>query len=207
MTITNGLITAADLAAYLGVNQPNDPVRSAQWDDAITSASRWIERYTGRQFHSSGTSPSARYFDAIDYRTVHIDDCRSITSVAVDTGDDGTHATTVTDYQALPVGGRDPLLGEVPYTSLRALSYDVWEHHNDRLGSVKVTGLWGWASVPDDVQRACAILTQDLLRDPESAFGGLAIAADGVVLGARIPARVTGILAPWRRMDRVAGLA
>lgn len=206
MSITNGLISAADLSAYLGVNIPVDPVRSGQWDDAITAASRWIERYCGRQFHSSGAVATARHFDPVG-RDVHIDDCRSITSVAVDTGDDGTHATTVTDYQALPVGGRDPLLGEIPYTTLRALSLSVWEYHNDRRGSVKVTGLWGFSAVPDDVQRACAILAQDLLRDPESAFGGLAIAAEGVVLGARIPARVTGILAAWRRMDRTVGLA
>lgn len=206
MTITNGIITAADLAAYLGVGIPNDPVRSGQWDDAVTSASRWIERYTGRQFHDSGAVASARYFDPHGLVVV-IDDCRSITSVAVDTGDDGTYATTTTNYQPLPVGGRDALLGETPYTGLRALSDTTWAYDNTRLGSVRVTGLWGWSAAPDDVQRACAILAQDLLRDPESAFGGLAIAAEGVVLGARIPARVTGLLAAWRRMERMAGLA
>lgn len=206
MTITNGLITAAEFAAYLGVNQPIDPTRSGQWDDAITVASRWVEKYCGRQFHDSGAVDSARYFDPMGL-IVRIDDCRSITSVAVDAGDDGTHNTIVTDYQALPPYGRDPRLGAVPYTELKALSWTVWEYENDRLGSVKVTGLWGWSAVPDDVQRATAILAQDLLRDSESAFGGLAIAADGVVLGARIPARVIGLLTPYVRVERTLGIA
>lgn len=206
MTITNGLLTAAEYGAYTGVQIPNDPVRSGQWDDAITVASRWVEKYCGRQFHDSGAGTSARYFDPVGM-VVHIDDCQSITAVAVDTGDDGNYATTTTDYQALPVGGRDALLGSVPYTALRALSSTTWVYDNDRLGSVKVTGLWGWTAVPDDVKRACAILTQDLLRDPESAFGGLAIAGEGVVLGARIPARVTGLLAAYVRIERTLGIA
>lgn len=206
MTITNGLITADEFSTYTGATVPSDPSRSAQWDDAITVASRWVERYTARQFHSSGALPTARYFDALGL-VVAIDDCRSITSVQTDTGDDGTHATTVTDYQALPAYGRDALLGEVPYTELRALSWLVWPLTGDRAGAVKVTGLWGWASVPDDVKRATAVLAQDLLRDPESAFGGLALAGDGVVLGARIPARVTGLLGAYVRVARTLGVA
>lgn len=205
MTITNGLLTAEEYSAYTGVPvQAGD--RGAQWDDAITVASRWVERYCGRQFHDSGDTPSARYFDARG-AFVYIDDCRSITSVQVDDGDDGTHSTTVTNYQALPAYGRDPLLGAVPYTSLKALSVLLWPYDNDREGAIKVTGLWGWSAVPDDVKRATAILTQDLLRDPESNFGGLAIAGDGIVLGARIPARVIGLLSGFVRLERTVGLA
>lgn len=206
MTITNGLITTAEYGAYTGAGVPNDPTRTGQWEDAITVASRWIEKYCGRQFHSSGTVASDRYFDPTG-RTVHIDDCRSITAVAVDTDDNGTHVTVTTDYQALPPYGRDPLLGDVPYTELLALSELTWKYDLDRRGTVKVTGLWGWSSVPDDVKRATAILAQDLLRDPESQFGGLAVAAEGIVLGARIPARVIGLLAPYVRAVRVLGIA
>lgn len=206
MTITNGLITAAEYGAYTGVNIPVDPTRSGQWDDALTVASRWVEKYCGRQFHDSGAVASARYFDPTG-PTVHIDDCRSISSVAVDTNDDGTHITVTTDYQALPAYGHDPLLGDVPYTELRALSDLTWKYDLDRRGSVKVTGLWGWSSVPDDVKRACAILAQDLLRDPESQFGGLAVAAEGIVLGARIPARVIGLLGPYVRAVKILGIA
>jgi hypothetical protein len=206
MTITNGLITAAEYGAYVGVTPPSDPGRSAQWDDAITVASRWVEKRCGRQFHDSGAIGSARYFDPVG-KIVPIDDCRSITQVAVDTNDDGTHITVTTDYQALPPYGRDPRLGAVPYTELLGLSLTTWKYDLDRLGSVKVTGLWGWSSVPDDVKRATAILAQDLLRDPESQFGGLAVAGEGIVLGARIPARVLGLLDPWVRHDRVLGIA
>lgn len=206
MTITNGLITRSEYTAYVGVASPADPIRSAQFDDAITVASRWVEKYCGRQFHDSGAIASARYYDPLGM-VVPIDDCRSITTVQVDTGDNGLHETTTTDYQPLPAYGRDPLLGDVPYTELLALSGLTWRYDLDRRGSVKVTGLWGWSAVPDDVKRATAILTQDLLRDPESQFGGLAVAGDGIVLGARIPTRVTGLLAMYVRPGRTLGIA
>ena len=206
MTITNGLITMAEYAAYVGISAPTDHLRYEQWGDAITVASRWVEKHCGRQFHDSGAVASARYYDPLG-EIVHIDDCRSITTVQVDTGDNGLHETTTTDYQPLPAYGRDALLGAVPYTELLALSKLTWRYDLDRRGSVKVTGLWGWSAVPDDVKRATAILTQDLLRDPESQFGGLAVAGDGIVLGARIPTRVTGLLAMYVRPARTLGIA
>lgn len=204
MSITNGLITADEYASYTGVPVPSGD-RGAQWDDAITVASRWVERYCGREFHQ--TTSSARYFDSRDGVLVHIDDAISVSAIAVDSGDDGNYSTTVTAYQLLPHGGRDPLLGAVPYSAVKALSFTTWPMCNDRQGSVKVTGLWGWSTVPDDVKRATAILTQDLLRDPESNFGGLTVAGDGIVLGARIPARVIGLLAGFVRLERTVGMA
>lgn len=198
------LIDLDAYSVYTGALVPVDPTRVQQWTDAITVASGWVEEYCGRQFHAD-TVASARLFDPCG-RTVGIDDCRQIDSVHVDLADDGTHATLVTDYQALPAGGRDPILGPVPVTMLGTLGGTVWPRGR-RAGSVKVTGLWGWAAVPDRVARAVAIVTQDLLRDPESAFGGLTVASDGIVLGARIPARATLLLAPYRRYDRVLGVA
>lgn len=198
------LIDLDAYSVYTGAAVPADPTRVQQWTDAITVASEWVEAYCGRQFHPEGTA-SARLFDPCG-STVGIDDCRQIDSVHVDSADDGTHATLVTDYQVLPPGGRDPILGPVPSTTLAALGGTVWPRGR-RAGAVKVTGLWGWATVPDRVARAVAIVAQDLLRDPESAFGGLTVASDGIVLGARIPARATLLLAPYRRYDRVLGIA
>lgn len=205
MTINNGLISAAEYSAYTGAPIPNDPTRSAQWDDAITVASRWIEKYCGREFHA--TTSSARYFDSHDGIIVRIDDATSVSAIAVDSSDDGTYATTITGYQLLPHGGRDALLGAVPFSAVKALTFNAWPMTNDRTGAVRVTGVWGWSPVPDDVQRACAILAQDLLRDAQTSFGGLAVSADGVVLGSRVPARVLGLLSAYRRMDRTAGVA
>lgn len=209
MTITNGLLTTDDYAAYTNAT-PAVAGRYTQWEEAIEIASRWVERHTGRQFHetdpSGSPTASARYFDAVG-RRVTIDDCQSITLVETDTGDDGTYATTVTAYQALPVGGRDNLLGSVPYTSLISLSTSVWPCENYRKGAVKVTGLWGWTAVPDDVKRATAIFAQDLLRDSETNYGGLQVdTQNGVVIGSRVPSRVLLLLEPFVRLSRAPGV-
>jgi hypothetical protein len=210
MAITNGLITSAEYAAYAGVAVTADALRSTSWEEAIEVASRWVEKHTGRQFHETdtGASPtaSARYFDNVGDK-VGITDCQSVTEIATDTADDGTYATvlTATQYQLLPVGGWDDLLGQVPYTAIKQLQSGVWPC-TARERPVKVTGLWGWTSVPDDVKRATAILAQDLLRDPESKFGGLTVATDGIVLGSRVPARTIALLEPYVRVGRAPGL-
>ena len=209
MAITNGLLTAAEYGNYVELTAPTG-TRLTAWEQAITVASRWVEKHTGRQFHETDTggSPtaSARYFDNIG-DIVDITDCQSVTEIATDTGDDGTYATvlTSTQYQLLPVGGWDDLLGSVPYTAIKQLQISVWPT-TARERPVKVTGLWGWTAAPDDVKRATCILTQDLLRDSESKFGGLTVANDGIVLGSRVPARTLALLQPYVRVGRAPGL-
>lgn len=210
MAITNGLITSAEYASYAGVAVATDPLRTTSWEQAITVASRWVEKHTGRQFHETDTgdtpTPSARYFDNIG-DIVHITDCQSVTAIATDTGDDGNYATTLTttDYQLLPVGGWDDLLGQVPYTEIKQLSWGVWPC-TVRERPVKVTGLWGWTAVPSDVKHACALVAQDRLRDPETKVGGLTIAGDGIVLGARNSSTVLELLLPYVRVIRAPGI-
>lgn len=210
MAITNGLITAAEYSAYTGVTVPTG-TRLTQWESAIEVASRRIETHTGRQFHKSDTDVSptatARYYDA-EGGLVQIDDAYSVTTVELDSGDDGTHATATTNYQLLPPYGRSPILGDVAYTALLPLTGLYWPCGNARRGSVKVTALWGWSAVPDTVKRATEVFVQDLLRDPDTDFGGLSINAEsGLVVGSRIPDRTLTLLEPYVRYSRTVGIA
>lgn len=210
MTITNGLLTAPEYASYTGADAPLG-LRLTQWETAIEVASRWVEQHCGRQFHETDTgaspTPSARYFEATGDK-VQITDCQSVTIVQTDTLDDGTYSTTVptSDYQLLPVGGFDDLLGvSVPYTAIKQTVWATWPvGYRDQ--PIKVTGLWGWAAVPSAVKRATAILAQDLLRDPETNFGGLVAQSDGVVLGSRVPTRTITLLDPYVRAVRAPGV-
>jgi hypothetical protein len=83
----------------------------------------------------------------------------------------------------------------------------VWPTLNTRVGAVKVTAVWGWASVPTPVKRACAIYAHEMLRDREATFGGVLATTEGVAIGARMPQRVRDLLAPFRRVERTMGLA
>jgi len=210
VTITNGLITTDEYAVYTNAT-PAVAGRFSQWESAIEIASRWVEKHTGRQFHKTDTSgsptASARYFGPVG-DIVSITDCYSVTSIAVDYLDTATTYTTLTaaQYQLLPMDGRDDLLGSVPYIQIRQTQYAVWPTEYYRERPVKVTGLWGWSSVPVEVKRATAILAQDLLRDSETNYGGLQVdAQNGVVLGSRVPSRALLLLEPFRRLSRAAG--
>lgn len=205
MAITGGLITLAELAQFTGYAVPTDPAKVSDVESAIESASRSIEQFCGREFHA--TTSSARYFDSLDGVIVRIDDASTVSAIAVDSGDDGTHATAVTTYQLLPHGGRSLVLGAVPYTAVKALRFNVWPTTNERAGAVKVTGVWGWSAVPTAVKRSCAVYAHELLRDREATFGGVLATTEGVAIGARIPQRVRDLLAPYRRVERTMGLA
>lgn len=213
MSINNGLVTVADYEQFVGASAPYAGDRLAMVEDAIGTSSRWVEAHTGRQFHKSDTSGSpvatARYFDSFDGCHVYFTDAYSVTAIAGDTSDDGSYATawSASNYQLLPVGGFDPLLGAVPYTALRAFSTVTvpWASTYQREGLVRVTALWGWTSVPDPVQRATLTLAQDIVRDPEARFGGLTVTDVGI-LGRSTNPRVMQLLAPYVRVELTVGI-
>jgi hypothetical protein len=215
LAITNGLITLDDYAQFLGFQTPNDPVKKADVEWAIEVASESIRQHCGRWFLAE--TSSARYYDSPNGTWLDIDDATAVTEVAVDTGGDNTF--TVVDssgYQLLPVGGRSPSLGAVPYNAILRIN-SVWPNgayvtqfpnvawypNNTRRGRIRVTASWGWAALPEAIKRACAIYTQDLLRDKEASFGGILSTAEGVTIMSRMPRRVTDLCAPYRRIERV----
>lgn len=200
MSITDGLITQAEFEAF--TQYVVQAANVSNVEGSIESASRWCEQYTGREFHA--TTSSARYYDARDRRIVIIGDCTAISAVVSDVGQDGSYGQTHTDYQTLPVGQYSPILGAVPITSLR-LTTTLFPVPTRRVGLVKVTGVWGWASVPTPVKRACATLALDMVKDPTAAFG--AVTGDFGVLRIRTNPRVMSLLDPFRRMENTAGFA
>jgi hypothetical protein len=198
VTITNGYATVADFESFAGQNVL--PARYAAVEEAIEVASRWVDDHTGREFFQ--TASSARYFDPFDTKLCWIDDAVSVSIVAVDTAEDGTYATTLagSEYQLLPPGGGSS------YTAVHAVT-TTFPTCAIRYGVIKVTAVWGWATIPVDVKRATLTLAQDIFRDNEARVGGLTVDANaGVVLSGRVPPRVASVLNAFRRMDRVGGV-
>lgn len=93
-------------------------------------------------------------------RVLQIDDLVSVTSITIDEARDNTFSTTLTtnDYELLP---RNAAKGPEswPYTQIELTS---WGSHWAWLPSarVKVTGVWGWPSVPEPIKNACIDLTR-----------------------------------------------
>jgi hypothetical protein len=159
-----------DLKSYLAIT---DTTSDPQLLDSLITASRGIEHYCGRRFFAESTA-TARIFVPRDRRVLGLNDFWTSAGlvVQVDTGDDGTFATTLaaTDYELQPFNGIND--GETGWPFYR-INYvtSTWPCNNSRDGSVQVTAKWGWATVPGPIKQACVYLAEETFKLKGSPFG------------------------------------
>lgn len=144
--------------------------------DAVEAASRAIDDACGRKFYQDTT---IRYYtpcwgdDVLD-----IDDLTTMTTFAVDTGNDGTYETTWvagTDFTLEPVNAAAT---SWPYDRVRIKfgSGRTWPVYRD---SIKITGTFGWPSVPAGVRQYAKLLAvQQTIRPRQAPFGFQAFGGD-----------------------------
>lgn len=162
---------------------------------ALTAASRWIDRHTGRRPNgfTLDSSASTRTFDArqavrrADRYLLLVDEIGSLTDLAVETGD-GTTWTAYTDYRTEPTNA---LGASRPITSLSGIG---WWSGSDQ---VRVTARWGWPSVPDEITQATLVQAGRLYRRKDSPEGVAGAGDFGVVRLARIDPDVRALLDPF----------
>lgn len=198
MTITNGYATLQQLQARLGVS---GVAHEPQLEQAITVASRAIDRWCGRRFYQDA-STSTRKYRAPDPYELLVDDISTSTGlvIATDDNDDGTAETTwsSTDYELCPVGGVVSGSTGWPFTSIRAI--DERFPTSGQRAQVHITARWGWASCPAEVAEACLIKAHRLYQRRESPSGVMGNAEFGFVRISRYEdADVELLLAPYRR--------
>lgn len=173
-----------------------------------TAASLWVDSYCGRQFGPGTTT--TRTFEPDSWGLVRIDDCHTITAVKLDTSDDGTFATTLTegtDYTALPHNGVGPN-GQTgwPTTQLEATGRTYWfPKNNYRTRSVQVAATFGWAAIPTDVKEAAHLLAHRLYYEVDVPSGNVPGGEFGAV-PLRRPWTAQMLLKPYVRADRMLGV-
>lgn len=195
MAITNGYATLAEVKAALRIT---DTIDDSLLEMAIESASRLLDSYTARSFYTSGTA-TARYFAADNDFVCQIDDATSITEVASDASADGSYDTiwATTDYELLPLNGRVDGLA-VPYNGLRAIQDYTFPYLNGE-GLVKVTAVWGWASVPIAIKQACVIQSSRIFKRLDSPLGVLSSPDLGFMrVGSQIDPDVRQLVDPYK---------
>jgi hypothetical protein len=188
VTLTNAYTTLASVTAELGITNANSDARI---EAAINSASRQIDDYTGRRFWQDSTV-QIREFYADDYREIVSDagqvlDISTTTGliVKIDTGDNGTFATTLTQgthFVLLPTNAADD---SEPYTGIRMVDsvYNFPRYTSGRPG-VQITAKFGWSAVPDPVAQACLVQSVLLFKATDAAMGGLSF-GDGSFMRVR----------------------
>ena len=198
MTITNGYLTQAEALAYVGQNLVQD---TSLLDDVVTSSSRLIDRYCGREFFQV---TEARTFatsdDIYSLQLGPFDDLVSVTTLKTDPTGAGVYSTTIgaTAFQLLPYNAPQ---ADEPYTSLQLLGGAQWPvpTFNMRQNTVEITGVWGWPEVPFDVKQACRIIVAEISKMQESPLGVAGFGEFGVIrVSKTMPPRAMQLLAPYR---------
>jgi hypothetical protein len=195
MAITNGYATLTEVKNSLRIT---DSIDDTMLEVAIESASRMIDGYTARTFYNGGTA--VRNFAATDDLNLIIDDAISISEVAStdEIGDTYTVWKT-TDYQLEPVNSRSDGL-YMPYTGIRAVNDYAWPVV-DQQALCRITGVWGWASVPVAIKQATIIQSSRLFKRLDSPLGVAGFGDMGAIrVGRYLDPDVEQLAMPYRIM-------
>lgn len=190
-------LTLAEIKAYIW---PTGATADTSDDDAltalITGVSRQIEGFCGRSFTTSDTN-EARYFTAEDPEYLFLDDIISVSALNTDMDGDRTYEDTwgSTDYDLLPENAGT----DTPYTYIQVAPLGVYSFPLQRKG-VKITGKWGWPSVPAPIVEACKIQCGRVWNRRGAPFGVITNPVSGEMrLLRELDPDVQMLISPYKR--------
>jgi hypothetical protein len=165
---------------------------------------RSIDGHASRYFYSSGTA--TRLYAADDSFIVQTDDI-SGTAITLQTSSagDGIFDTTWSpiDYQLEPLNGNVDGLA-VPFTRIRAVENYLFPVEVEQ-ALVKVTAVFGWASVPISITQACIIQSSRIFKRLDSPLGIAGFGDMGAMRVSRyLDPDVEQLVAPYRRVRNFA---
>lgn len=205
MALGDNYATLTQLKGRVGI-AVSDTAEDGDLNLALSTASTSIEDVCERQFNVVAVA-AARVFEPLTTCTLLVDDISSTSGliVAVDTGADGTYATTwaSTDYELHPLNGVVRGRTGWPYTEIRAVGDYAWPS-TWRRAPVRVTALWGWAAVPDPIETATLILAEELYKLKDSPFGSGGYGQFGIIRARQNPMVFTRIQPYLRSPLKVA---
>lgn len=190
----------SDLKAMLNIA---DTARDTLLTNALTSASRQIDRLCGRRFYADGStsqriySPMRREHWYVDGGGLMVDDISTATGLIIEEGYQG--------YTGSPVGTWTDMSNDFvlmpdnafalgfPVTAMRRAIGII----QDPYILVRVTANWGWPAVPDEINMAAEIQAARLYRRKDSPEGVLGNAEWGGIRVSRIDPDVQALVAPY----------
>lgn len=196
MAITNGYASLSEVKAALRIN---DSIDDSLLEMATESASRLIDGYAARLFYNAGTA--TRYYVAQDDFVVEVDDLANGTVTITTAQDaDGVFDTTwaTDDYQLEPLNG---VLDGIawPYTTIRAVGDYLWPISGGE-ALIKVTGTFGWPSIPIAIKQACIIQASRIYKRLDSPLGVAGFGDMGVMrVSSQLDPDVAQLVLPYKR--------
>lgn len=166
---------------------------------ALTTASRQIDQYTGRRpdGFALDSAATARTYDVAS-RTLELpsgrvlamtDEIGATSGLVVETGDGSTWtAVTSSDYRTYPTNA---IADSRPITGITGLG---WWTGTDQ---IRITAKWGWPSTPQEISQACLIQALRLYRRKDSPEGIRGGGEFGAIRLSRMDPDVRELLAPY----------
>jgi hypothetical protein len=200
LAIVNGYASLNEVKAALRIT---DAVDDSLLEMAVESASRLVDGHAGRRFWNAGTA--TKYFVAQDDYVCEVDDISSSTIVLqTSSGADGIFDTTwdIDDYQLEPLNAELDGIAW-PYTSIRAIGDYLWPISGGE-ALVKVTGVFGWPSVPIAIKQATIIQASRIFKRLDSPLGVAGFGDLGAIRVTRdLDPDVAQLVMPYKRMRNV----
>lgn len=181
------------LKRQLGLDDDND-TRDALLEQALNTASRYLDKSTGRRFWLDA-EPVARVYRPQGRTVIEdegtalvVDDIGSTSGLVVETGSAAAWSVVAT-WETLPDNAL--ALGR-PITAL--LRSGGWGSGTSR---VRVTARYGWPAVPDEIVQATLIQASRLYKRKDSPEGVTGSADWGVVRLSRRDPDVWNLIEPY----------
>ena len=192
---TNGYCTLAELCTFARVSGTAD-------DDmlvaAINAVSRWIDEYTGRRFWKDGAD-TTRYYTAEFADLLFIDDLSAaLTALYTDEDGDRTYERTwaATDYDLQP---DNAAADGKPYTQIATTPDGNYSFPSGAKG-VKITGKFGWPSVPTMIKQATLTQAERVFKRRDAPFGVVGSAEMGqIAVVPKLDPDVQAMIVPFIR--------
>jgi hypothetical protein len=180
-------IDLATLKGNLGIDL-SDTTRDTQLTLRLASASRAIDKFTGRRRggfskDSAATArvyqPGHRLLGTRDGELFMVDEIADTAGLVVETGTTASYtAVAATEFEALP---ENAIADSEPITAFLRLSWGLG--YTLRM---RVTAKWGWPAVPDEVHEATLLQASRLWNRKGSPQGVINSAEWGGVRVARL---------------------
>ena len=195
----------ASLAQFKAAVGITDTTDDAALQNVLDATDTLIDLYCDRKT-GFGTATETRYYTAEDYEYVLTDDLVSVTTLQTDDDANGTYETTWTagtDYVLAP---RNVALDGFPYTEIDTSVTWPRNFPKDVYLGVKVTGVFGFPSVPAAVTQAEIIQAGAVWNSRTAPFGVIGSADLGGILrmSRALHPEAALILEPYRKRSGLA---
>ena len=189
--------TLAEFKSSIGITDSTDdtPLQSC-----LDAADQLINNYVDTKVGFGQTASQTRYYTADRFDFVLTDPIVSVSQLATDVNGDGTYSQvwTSNDYVLAP---RNAALDSRPYTEIDTSPFSNADY-NFPVGylEVKVTGVFGWPSVPAAVKQAALIQAGAIWSSRTAPFGVIGSQDLGGVLrmSAALHPEARVLLEPYR---------